>query len=57
MNWNNNQIKHTFFFIGTKHPEFIKFKFPKDSIIIDPFRYIYEVDGSKVIRISDNTNK
>ena len=56
MNWDNNQIKHTFF-IGTKHPEFIKFKFPRDSIIIDPFRYIYEVKDSKVIRIGDNTNR
>ncbi len=56
MNWDNPKIKHTFF-IGTKHPDFTKFKFPKDSIIIDPFRYIYEVRDSKVIRIGDNTNK
>ena len=56
MNWDNKEIKHTFF-IGTKHPDFIKFKFPKDSIIIDPFRYIYEVGDSKVIRIGDNTNR
>ena len=56
MNWNKNDIKHTFF-IGTKHPDFITFKFPKDSIIIDPFRYIYNVKNSKIIRIGDNTNK
>lgn len=55
MNWNNEKIKHTFF-IGTKHPDFINFKFPKDSIIIDPFRYIYEVKDSKVIRIGDSTS-
>ena len=55
-NWNNEKVLHTFF-IGTKHPDFTKFNFPKNSIIIDPFRYIYNVEGSKVIRIGDNTNK
>ena len=53
-NWDNEKTLHTFF-IGTKHPEFTKFKFPSNSIIIDPFRYIYNVKGSKVIRIGDNT--
>ena len=55
MNWDSEIIKHIFF-IGTKHPDFINFDFPKDSIIIDPFRYIYNVKDSKVIRIGDNTN-
>ena len=55
-NWHNDKIKHTFF-IGTKHSEFIKFNFPSGSIIIDPFRYIYDVKDSKIIRIGDNTNK
>lgn len=55
MNWDNNKLKHTFF-IGTKHPDFINFNYPKDSIIIDPFRYIYNVKDSKIIRIGDNTN-
>ena len=55
-NWDKEKILHTFF-IGTKHPDFTKFKFPKNSIIIDPFRYIYNVEGSKIIRIGDNTNK
>ncbi len=53
-NWTNNKISHVFF-IGTKHPDFIKFKYPKNSIIIDPFRYIYNVKDSKIIRIGDNT--
>ena len=53
-NWDDPNTLHTFF-IGTKHPEFTKFKFPINSIIIDPFRYIYNVEGSKVIRIGDNT--
>lgn len=56
MNWEDKKIKHTFF-IGTKHPDFIKFKFPDDSVIIDPFRYIYNVKNSKIIRIGDNTNQ
>ena len=55
-NWDNKNIKHTFF-IGTKHKEFLKFKFPKNSIIIDPFRYIYNIVDSNVIRVGDNINK
>ena len=55
-NWVNENILHVFF-IGTKHPDFTKFKFPENSIIIDPFRYIYNAKGSKIIRIGDNTNK
>ena len=55
-NWIDVNTLHVFF-IGTKHPDFINFKFPKNSIIIDPFRYIYEANGSKIIRIGDNTNK
>tara|TARA_Y100000816_G_scaffold207201_1_gene153086 strand:- start:486 stop:1757 length:1272 start_codon:yes stop_codon:yes gene_type:complete len=56
MNWNDSKIKHTFF-IGTKHPDFTKFKFPKHSIIIDPFRYLYNVKDCEIIRIGDNTIK
>ena len=55
-NWINPKISHVFF-IGTKHPDFVKFNYPKDSIIIDPFRYIYNVNDSKIIRIGDNTQK
>ncbi len=40
------------FLIGTKHPEFVNFKFPKGSVVIDPWRYIPEdIDGVKVIGI------
>ena len=55
-NWTNKKVSHVFF-IGTKHPDFIKFKYPVNSIIIDPFRYIYNVKNSKIIRIGDNTTK
>ena len=54
-NWNNSRVKHTFF-IGTKHLNFINFKFPKNSLIIDPFRYIYNVNDCQIIRIGDNIN-
>ena len=55
-NWYNNQKKHTFF-IGTKHADFVNFKFPKDSIVIDPFRFIYNVKDCKIIRIGDSINE
>ena len=54
-NWTKNEVLHVFF-IGTKHPDFIKFKYPKNSIIIDPFRYIFNIEHSKIIRIGDNTS-
>ena len=54
-NWLDSKINHVFF-IGTKHPDFINFKYPRKSIIIDPFRYIYNIENSKVIRIGDNTS-
>ena len=54
-NWNNKKISHIFF-VGTKHPDFINFNYPEKSIIIDPFRYIYNVKNSKILRIGDNTN-
>ena len=39
------------FFIGTKHPEFIAFKYPKGSTIIDPWRYIPKKTNSFVVPI------
>ena len=43
------------YFIGTQHEIFEKFIFPKNSIVIDPFRMINKnLDGVKVIRIGDN---
>jgi UDPglucose 6-dehydrogenase len=41
------------FFIGCKHEEFLNFHFPSGSIIIDPFRYIPDQPGCKVIRIGE----
>ena len=39
------------FLIGTKHPEFVTFKFPEGSIVIDPWRYIPEQAGLQVISV------
>ena len=54
-NWTDKNNFHIFF-IGTKHPDFVKFNYPENSIIIDPFRYIYNINKCKIIRIGDNTN-
>jgi UDPglucose 6-dehydrogenase len=37
--------------IGCKHPEFEAMKFPRGSVVIDPFRYIPDQDGVEVIRL------
>lgn len=37
------------FFIGTQHKEFAEFKYPKGSVVIDPFRYIPKSDDIEVI--------
>ena len=39
------------YFIGTMHPDFNDFDFPKGSIILDPWRYIEDIDGCDVIGI------
>lgn len=39
------------FLIGTQHPEFKFFNYPKGSVIIDPWRYIPDKPGCSVIRI------
>jgi UDPglucose 6-dehydrogenase len=42
------------YFIGTKHEDFVNFPFDDESIIIDPWRFIPDKEGCKVIRIGDN---
>ena len=39
------------YFLGCRHSIFKTYKFHKDSIIIDPFRYINLDNGCKVIKI------
>ena len=44
------------YFIGTKHPDFITYSYNQGSIIIDPWRYIPDIDNCTVIRVGDNIN-
>ena len=39
------------FLIGAKHPEFTSLRFPKDSIVIDPWRYLPPQDGVGIIPV------
>ena len=49
----DNETDSHLYFIGTKHPEFTSFPFEKGSVIIDPWRYIPDVEGCEVIRVGD----
>jgi len=44
------------FFIGTNHDLFLDYVFPKGSIVIDPWRFLKEQDGVKLIPVG-NTKK
>ncbi|MEM4274767.1 MAG: nucleotide sugar dehydrogenase [Candidatus Nitrosocaldaceae archaeon] len=44
------------FFIGTKHDDFKEYNYPHGSTVVDPFGYIPDMDGVKVIRIGRNVN-
>jgi len=50
------EFEPSVFLIGTKHPQFMDIKFPKGSIVIDPWRYIPNQKGIKVIKIGENLN-
>ncbi len=39
------------FLIGTKHPGFVDFDFPMGSVVIDPWRYIPEKPGVKLVPV------
>lgn len=43
------------FFIGTNHDVFMNYKFPVESIVIDPWRFIKEQTGIKLIKIGNST--
>ena len=51
---NNYDFKQGVYFIGTMHPDFNEFDFPNGSIVIDPWRYINDVDGIDVIGVGAN---
>ena len=37
--------------IGTQHDRYKDYKFPIGSVVVDPFRYLKEIDGVKLIKI------
>ena len=41
------------FLIATRHEYFAKIKFPKNSVVIDPWRYIGDQSEVKIIRIGE----
>lgn len=48
------KFKKGLYFLGTKHSVFENFKFPKGSVVIDPFRIIKKnFLNVKVIRLGD----
>ena len=42
------------YFIGTKHSDFISYEYNQGSIIIDPWRYIPDIDNCEVISIGNS---
>ena len=45
------------YFIGTKHPDFLDFPYPQGSTVLDPWRYIPDIEGVNVIRIGEGDGK
>lgn len=39
------------YFVATNHPVFKHYRFPKDSIVLDPWGYMPDQDGVKVVRV------
>lgn len=49
-----DDLQRGVYVIGTKHERYQGYEFPIGSIVIDPFRYIPDRDGVKVMRIGSN---
>lgn len=45
------------YFIGTKHDRYRDYIFPRGSTVLDPFRYITDIEGVEVIRLGENKPK
>lgn len=45
------------YFIGTRHERYLGIRFPKGSVVIDPFRYIEPQEGVTIIPLGRNTNE
>jgi UDPglucose 6-dehydrogenase len=39
------------FFMGTNHDKFLKYDFPEGSVVIDPWRYLNQQPGVKLIKV------
>ena len=39
------------FFMGTNHDKFLKYDFPEGSVVIDPWRYVNQQTGVKLIKV------
>jgi len=50
---NESQQEPMIYFIGTKHPDFTTYLYNQGSIIIDPWRYIPDINNCEVIRIGE----
>jgi len=50
-----NGFHPAIYFIGTKHAQFAKKRYPKGSIVIDPHRYVPDQDDVVVIRLGEGT--
>ena len=52
-NYDDSGNESQLYFIGTKHTDFTSFPYEKGSVIIDPWRYIPDIEGCEVIRIGE----
>jgi UDPglucose 6-dehydrogenase len=50
---NESQQEPMIYFIGTKHTDFTTYLYNQGSIIIDPWRYIPDINNCEVIRIGE----
>ena len=41
------------FLIGTRHELFREIKFPAGSVVVDPWRYIPDQEGVRVVRVGE----
>jgi UDPglucose 6-dehydrogenase len=46
--------KPALFFMGTNHDVFLDYRFPENSIVIDPWRYIVNTENIKVIHVGNS---
>ncbi len=50
------RFRPSVFLIGARHRDWLDFNYPKGSVVIDPWRFIPDKDGVKVIRVGKPQN-